>query len=54
MQNNTDADYTDRKRTCKNFEIKNGRKYIDLHVQSNTLLLEVTFLRTFKIFGKQP
>ena len=32
----TDADYTNAKRVCKEFEIKNLGKYHDLYVQSDT------------------
>ena len=35
----TDADYAQAKRFCKNFEIKNLGEYHDLYVQSDTLLL---------------
>ena len=36
-------DYAHGKRVCKNFEIKNLRKYHDLYVQSATLLLADVF-----------
>ena len=32
----TDADYTNGKRVCKEFEIKNLGEYHDLYVQSDT------------------
>ena len=35
----TDADYAQAKRFCKNFEINNLGEYHDLYVQSDTLLL---------------
>ena len=35
----TDADYAQAKRFCKNFEINNLGEYHDLYVQSHTLLL---------------
>ena len=43
MEDITDADYTDAKRVCKNFEIKNLEEYQDLYVQSDTLLLADKF-----------
>ena len=39
MENNTDADYGHRKRTCKDFEIKKLGEYRDFYVRSDTLLL---------------
>ena len=39
MENNTDADYGHRKRTCKDFEIKKLGEYLDFYVRSDTLLL---------------
>ena len=38
MEDLTDADYTHAKTVCKDFEIKNLRKYHDLYVQSVVLL----------------
>ena len=38
MEDLTDADYTHAKAVCKDFEIKNLRKYHDLYVQSVVLL----------------
>ena len=38
MEDLTDADYTNAKTVCKDFEIKNLRKYHDLYVQSVVLL----------------
>ena len=35
----TDADYAQAKRFCKNFEINNLGEHHDLYVQSDTLLL---------------
>ena len=43
MEDITDADYADKKRVCKDFEIKNLGKYHDLYVQSDTLLLADVF-----------
>ena len=43
MEDIADADYTDAKRVCKDFEIKNLGEYHDLYVQSNTLLLADVF-----------
>ena len=43
MEDITKADYTHRKRVCKDFEIKKLGEYHDLYVQSNTLLLEDVF-----------
>ena len=39
----TDADYTNRERVCKDFEIKGWDEYHDLYVQSSTLLLAGIF-----------
>ena len=39
----TDADYTNAKRVCKDFEIKHLGEYHDLNVPSNTLLLADVF-----------
>ena len=38
MENIAGEDYTNTKRVCKNFEIKNLDGYHDLYVQSNILL----------------
>ena len=43
MEDITDADYAHLKRIFKDFEIKNLRKYYDLYVQSDTLLLADVF-----------
>ena len=43
MKDITDADYAHAKRVCKDFETKNLRKYHDLYVQSDTLLLADVF-----------
>ena len=43
MKDITDADYVHAKRVYKNFEIKNLVKYLDLYVQSDTLLLADVF-----------
>ena len=39
MEDITDADYTNAKRVCKDFEIKNLGEYHGLYVQSDTLML---------------
>ena len=39
----TDADYTHRKRVCKDFQIKQLGEYHDLYVQSDKLLLVNVF-----------
>ena len=39
MENNTDADYRHRKRTCKDFGIKKLGEYRDFNVRRDTLLL---------------
>ena len=38
MENTTDGDYVHTKRLCEDFEIKNLGEYLDLYVQSDTLL----------------
>ena len=43
MEDITDADYTHRKRVCKDFQIKSLGEYHDLYVQSNILLLADVF-----------
>ena len=43
MEDITDADYTDAKKVCKGFEIKNLGEYHDLYVQSYILLLADVF-----------
>ena len=43
MEDITDADYTQAKRVCKGFEIKNLGEYHDLYVPSDTLLLVNVF-----------
>ena len=43
MEDITDANYTHRKRVCKDFEIKKIRECHDLYVQSDTLLLADVF-----------
>ena len=43
MKDTTDADYAQRKRVCKDFELKHLGKYRDLYVQSDTLLLADVF-----------
>ena len=43
MENITDADYTQAKRVCKEFENKNLGECQDLYVQSDTLLLADVF-----------
>ena len=44
MEDITDADYTHGKRVCKEFEIMNFGKYLDLYdVQSHALLLAYIF-----------
>ena len=49
MDNITDADYTHKKRVCKDFEIKKLGEYHDLCVQSDTLLL----VDVFENFGNK-
>ena len=39
MEDITDANYTHRKKVCKDFETENLGEYYDLHVKSNALLL---------------
>ena len=41
MDDITDADYTQKKRVCKDFEIKNVGEYHDLYNQSYTFLADV-------------
>ena len=43
MKDITDANYTQAKRFCKDFEIKNLGEYHDLYVQGDTLLLADVF-----------
>ena len=43
MKNITDADYAHIKRVCKDVEIKYLREYLDLYLQSDTLLLADVF-----------
>ena len=43
MEDITDADYMDVKRTCQDFEIKKVGKYYDLYLKSGTLLLADVF-----------
>ena len=43
MEDITDADYTQARRFCKDFEIKNLGEYHDLYVQGDTLLLADVF-----------
>ena len=43
MKNITNVDYAHAKRVCKDFQIKNLGEYLDLYVQSNTLLLADVF-----------
>ena len=47
MEDITDADYTQARRFCKDFEIKNLGEYHDLYVQGDTLLLADVF-ETFR------
>ena len=42
MEDITDADYANAK-ACKDFAVKKLGKYLDLHNQSNTLLLADVF-----------
>ena len=44
MEDITDADYTHAKRVCKDFEIRSLGEYLDLYVQSDTLLLANVFV----------
>ena len=44
MEDITDADYTHAKRVCKDFEIRSLGEYLDLYVQSDTLLLADVFV----------
>ena len=50
MEDITDADYTQAKRSSKDFEIKCLGEYYDLYVQSNTLLLADVFNNFTNIF----
>ena len=43
MEYISDGDYTCRQRICKDFEIKNLKEYLDLYIQSGTLLLADVF-----------
>ena len=43
IDNISDADYTNAKRVCKDFEIKSLVEYHGFHVQNNTLLLVDAF-----------
>ena len=43
MENITNADYTNAKRVCKDFEIKTLGEYKDLYFQSHILLLANVF-----------
>ena len=43
MEDITDADYTPAKGVFKDFEIKSLEEYLDLYVQSDTLLLADVF-----------
>ena len=43
MEGNTYADYAHLKRVCIDFEIKKLGEQLDLHVQSDTLLLANVF-----------
>ena len=43
MDDITDADYTHRKRVCKDFETKKLGEYHDFYIQSNTILLADVF-----------
>ena len=47
MADITNADYKHAKRVCKDFKTNNLRKYHDLYVQSNALLL-VDVLKNFR------
>ena len=44
MEDITDADYTHAKRVCKEFEIKNLRKYHDLYVMTS-ITFEICILK---------
>ena len=48
MEDITDADYTETKRICKDFEIKDLGEYQDLYVESD-ILLSAVYLRTLEI-----
>ena len=58
MEDIIDADYTHKKRVCKEFEIKNSGEYHDLYVQSDTFLLADVFEyfrnMCFKIYDLDP
>ena len=43
MKNITDADYRHAKRVSKDIKVRNVGWYLDLHVQSDTLLLDDLF-----------
>ena len=43
MEDDTDADYTNAERVCKDFEIKNLGEHHDLYVESDTLSLADVF-----------
>ena len=43
MEDIIDADYTHKKRVCKDFKIKKLIEYHDLYIQSDTLLLAYVF-----------
>ena len=43
MEDVTDVDYSNTKRVCKDFEIKDLNDYHDLSVQGNTFLLVVVY-----------
>ena len=43
MEDITDTDYAHAKRACKDFEKETLGKYLDLYVQSDTLLLADVF-----------
>ena len=48
MEEITDVDYMDRKRVCKDFKIKKLGEYHDLHLTSDTLLLQM-FLKILEM-----
>ena len=43
MEDITNADYSQRKRVCKDYQIKDLGEYHDLYVQINTLLFADVF-----------